>query len=132
MKNEDFILFRAGYNRAVFEITNILNNNTNIEVIKDEILRKQRALFAGNEAYEGNLYKYYDKENNLGYILFDDIYELKGVCIFIKEGIYTELPVEELLFAKQNNKLIQSESFTNKDLATFRYQEWLSKFSHKA
>lgn len=131
---EDFVILKAGYNEAINEVMEIIDKNIYIDeenkkVLKDMILRKQRQHWIGNTEYEGWLYKYYDEQAKIGYILFDDIYELKGVCIFIEEGKYKKIDEKELIFAKNNYKMLASEKFTNKDLISLRYDEWLSKFT---
>lgn len=130
---EDFIILRSGYNQAINDILETVNNNIYIDeenkkVLKDMILRKQRQYLIGNTEYEGFIYKHHDEENNIGYILFDDIYELKGVAIFIEDGTYKELSEKELLYARSENPMKSSEKFKNKDLINLRYEELLSKW----
>jgi hypothetical protein len=129
---EDVIILRAGYNQAINDIVTIINEMNISEddknLIRDRISRKQRQYLIGNTKYEGSLYKYYDKQSNIGYILFDDIYELKGVAIFIEEGTYKELDGKELIYARNQYELIRSEFFSNKDLINLRYKELLDKW----
>lgn len=126
---EEYIILRTGYNQAVNDILETLQDEIeNNPVIKDRILRKQRQYLIGNKEYEGFLYKYHDEEHNIGYIVFDDIYEIKGVAIFIKDGTYNELNEKELIFVKNNNVVRWSEQFKNKDLINLRYEEFLSKW----
>lgn len=129
---EDYIILRSGYDNAINDCLDVIEkldiDRIDKQVIKKEILRKQRAFLIGNKEYEGTLYKYYNEENKLGYIVFDDIYEIKGVCIFVEEGTYTELNKKELVFVMENNPIIFSENFKNKDLINLRYDEWLKKF----
>jgi hypothetical protein len=132
-ENEDFIILKAGYNEAINEVLETIDKNIyldeeNKKVLQDMILRKQRQHWIGNTEYEGFLYKYYDEKTKIGYIIFDDIYELKGVCIFIEEGKFKKIDEKELIFARNNYKIIASEKFSNKDLIYLRYTEWLSKF----
>lgn len=133
-EQEDFLILKAGYNEAINEILEIIDKNIyldeeNKKVLKDMILRKQRLHWIGNAEYEGFLYKYYDEKSKIGYILFDDIYELKGVCIFVEEGKYKKIDEKELIFARNNYKIIATEKFAQKDLIALRYDEWLSKFT---
>ena len=129
---EDYIILRSGYDNAINDCLDVIEkldiDRIDKQMIKKEILRKQRAFLIGNKEYESTLYKYYNEENKLGYIVFDDIYEIKGVCIFVEEGKYTELNKKELVFAMENNPIIFSENFKNKDLINLRYDEWLKKF----
>lgn len=127
---EDYIILRAGYNQAVNDILETLKDQIEINpIIKDRILRKQRQYLIGNKEYEGFLYKHYDEEHKIGYILFDDIYELKGICIFIEEGTCKELDEKELLYAKSEFPVIWADTFKNKDLMNLRYEELLSKWN---
>lgn len=126
---EEYIILRAGYNQAVNDMIEALQSEIETNpVIKDRILRRQRQYLIGNTEYEGFLYKYHDEEHNIGYIVFDDIYELKGVAIFIKDGTYKELEEKELIFVKNNNVVRWSDQFKNKDLINLRYEELLSKW----
>lgn len=126
---EDYIILRAGYDKAVNDILETLKDMSEYDIIKSRILKKQQQYLLGNREYEGFLYKFYDKDNNLGYIIFDDIYEIKGVCLFIKEGKYKELEEKELIFAKNNNLCIWSEKFNNKDYINLKYEELLKPYS---
>ena len=133
-EQQDFLILKAGYNEAINEVLETIDKNIyldeeNKKVLKDMILRKQRLHWVGNTEYEGFLYKYYDEKSKIGYILFDDIYELKGVCIFVEEGKYKKIDEKELIFARNNYKIIATEKFTQKDLIALRYDEWLSKFT---
>lgn len=126
---EDYIILRTGYNQAVNDILEALKDEIEINpVIRDKILRKQRQYLIGNKEYEGFIYKHHDEVNKIGYILFDDIYELKGVAIFIEDGTYKELDEKELLYARSENPMKSSEKFQNKDLINLRYEELLSKW----
>lgn len=134
--NTELIILRAGYDTAINDILNIIDKNTyidaeNKDVLKQQILRKQLQHKIGNTQYEGYLFKYYDTENNLGYIIFEDIFEIKGVCIFIEEGKYINLDEKEILYVKNNFEIKYFESFINKDLINLRYEEWLNKFEEK-
>lgn len=125
---KDYIIIKAGYDCAINEILEELKNLPNYDIIKSRILRKQQQHFIGNREYEGFLYKFYEEENQLGYLIFDDIYGIKGVCIFIEEGTYKELEEDELIYAKNNILCIWKEKFSQKDLINLRYEELLNKF----
>jgi hypothetical protein len=130
---EEYIILRTGYNQAINDILETLNNNIYIDeenkrVLKDMILRKQRQYLIGNAEYEGFLYKHYDEQNKIGYILFDDIYELKGVAIFIEDGTCKELPEKELIYARNAFPVVWCDTFKNKDLINLKYEELTSKW----
>lgn len=121
---DDYIIIRTGYNQAIREVLDIVDD----DVLKDKILRLQRKFWSNKDGYECIIYKYYNEENNIGYILFDDINELKGVCIFVKEKTYIELVAKELIFAKQNYKLVWSEKFDNIEKANEVYLDLLNGY----
>lgn len=133
---QDLIIIRAGYNIAIRDVLDIIDKNIYLDednkiILRNHILKKQSQFLLGNTEYEGSLYKYYDIKNQLGYIIFDDIYELKGVCIFIEEGKYIKIDEKELIHIKNNFEIKYFESFKNKDLINLRYEEWISKFEEK-
>lgn len=122
---DDYIIIRTGYNIAIKEVLDIVDD----DVLKDKILRLQRKYWSNQSGYECIIYKYYDEEHNIGYILFDDINELKGVCIFVKEKTYIGLEAKELIFAKQNYKLVWSEKFNNIEKANEIYLDLLKGYT---
>lgn len=127
---EDYIILRSGYNQAVNDMLEALKDEIETNpVIKDRILRKQRQFLIGNTEYEGFLYKHYDEEHKIGYILFDDIYELKGICIFIEEGTCKELDEKELIHARNAFPVVWCDTFKNKDLINLKYEELTSKWT---
>lgn len=131
---DEYIILRSGYNQAINDVLEVLDKNIyidieNKDVLKDMILRRQKCYLNGQNEYEGSLYKYHDTVNKIGYIIFDDIYEIKGVCIYIEDGTYKELDEKELLFIKKAFSSIWSETFKNKDLINLRYEEFLNKWN---
>lgn len=127
---EDYIILRSGYNQAVNDMLEALKDEIETNpVIKDRILRKQRQFLIGNTEYEGFLYKHYDEEHKIGYILFDDIYELKGICIFIEEGTCKELDEKELIHARNAFPVVWCDTFKNKDLINLKYEELTIKWN---
>lgn len=126
---EDYIIIKAGYDNAVNDILNSLADLPDYDIIKSRILKKQQQYWLKDKEYEGFLYKFYDKENNIGYIIFDDIYKIKGVCLFVKEGKYKELDEKELIFAKNNNVCIWSEKFDNEKTINEKYLQILKPYS---
>ena len=127
---EDYIILRSGYNQAVNDMLEALKDEIETNpVIKDRILRKQRQFLIGNTEYEGFLYKHYDEEHKIGYILFDDIYELKGICIFIEEGTCKQLDEKELIHARNAFPVVWCDTFKNKDLINLKYEELTSRWN---
>lgn len=126
---EDMIIVRSGYNTAINDVLEILKEETDIDIIKDKILRKQRLFGIDNTVFEGTIYKYYHKESNVGYIIYDSLYDYYGVMILVEEGKYKEINEKELIFVRSNFKMIWHETFVNKDLMDLRYKDLLSKFS---
>ena len=72
---EEYIVLRTGYNNAINESLKILSDLKDYEIIENRLKRLQRKNELKNE-YKGTVSKYYDKENKIGFIVLDDIYEL--------------------------------------------------------
>lgn len=125
---EDYIVLKAGYHIAVNEILNSLQNLQDYDIIKDRIMRVQENYEVGKDNYKGNLLKYYDKEKNLGFILFDDIYNLKGVSLLVSEGKYKELEEKELVFVKYTMKPFWNKIYDDKNSIELKYNELLNNF----
>ena len=107
---KDYIILKTGYDIAVKNFLENLKDLPDYDIIKDRILRQQKKYLLGENVYEGNLLKYYDSENKLGYLIVDDIYSLYGVCIFINDKKYKELTERELVFVKKHYHLIWSKN----------------------
>ena len=125
---EDYIILNAGYNTAINDILKKLEDLPDYELIKERILKVKKSHEIGNTKYEGTLYKYYNKNDDLGFILYDDIYTLKGVSLFVTKGEYKELEEKELIFVKNTMKPFWKEVFENKDLINLRYKNLLNNF----
>lgn len=127
---EDFIVLNAGYQTAVNESLEVLSDLENFDIIKDRLLRlgdKERAI-NDKIGYMGNISKYYDRKNDLGYIIFDDIYDINGVMLFVSKKEYKKIDEKELIFIKNNMKPFTSRNYKDKDLIYKEYQEMLNDF----
>lgn len=127
---EDFIVLNAGYQKAVNESLEVLSDLENFDIIKDRLLRlgdKERAI-NDKIGYMGNISKYYDRKNDLGYIIFDDIYDINGVMLFVSKKEYKKIDEKELIFIKNNMKPFTSRNYKDKDLIYKEYQEMLNDF----
>lgn len=125
---DDFIILKTGYDKAINDILENLQDLPNYDIIKDRVLRQQKRYLLNGKEYEGTLLKYYDSENQLGYLIIDDIFELQGVCIFINDKKYKKISEQELVFVKNNYPLIWSETFDAKDINT-KFEKLLELYS---
>lgn len=127
---EDFIVLNAGYQKAIQDSLEILKDLQDFDIIKDRLLRlgdKERAI-NDKIGYMGNISKYYDRKNDLGYIIFDDIYDINGVMLFVSKKEYKKIDEKELIFIKNNMKPFTSRNYKDKDLIYKEYQEMLNDF----
>ena len=126
---EDFFILNAGYQSAINDSLNELSDLYNIDIIKDRLNRiseKHRAIH--DNQYKGTISKYYYKENDLGFILYDDIYELKGIMILVSKKEYKELDEAESIFIKNNFKSFYNLEFENQFKMKTEYNNLLEKF----
>lgn len=126
--SEDYIIMKTGYDIAIEDAIKKLEDLSDFDVIKSRLLRLKKQYEIGNKQYEGSIYKYYDKVQELGFVILDDIYEIKGACIFVEEGTYKELEEKELLWVKDTYEIKTQENFKNIDLIKLRYNDILNKF----
>ena len=54
---QDFIIMKAGYNQAINDILELVDD----DVLKEKIVRKQKAFLFGNKEYKCIITKYYLK-----------------------------------------------------------------------
>lgn len=121
---EDYIILKSGYNQAINDILTIIDD----ESLKEKILKKQKDFLIGNKEYEATIYKYYIKECNMGYVIFEDIYEIKGVLLDLNKNEIIEIPEDEIIKIRQEllpDKTIESN---NKDYIELKYNEILNPF----
>lgn len=124
---EDYIVLKTGYNNAINEALEILTDCTDYEIIENRLKRLQRKNELKNE-YKGTVSKYYDKENKLGFIILDDIYELKGYQILIEDNKYIEIPEKELLYIIKTQEKVWSEDYAYRDRANAVLNSVVVKF----
>ena len=122
---EDYIVLRSGYNKAINEILDNFKDLPNYNIIKYRLDRLKRN-FEGENTIE--ISKYFNKEANIGYIIYDGPNEFKGVGIDIAESTYTELSEEELIFAIENVEKKWNNIYVGEQSANEHYNEFISKF----
>jgi hypothetical protein len=122
---EDYIVLRSGYNKAINEILDDFKDLPNYNIIKYRLDRLKRNFEENNTIEIG---KYFNKEANIGYIIYESPKELKGIGIDIAESTYTELSEEELIFAIENVEKKWSNTYVDETSANEHYNEFLSKF----
>lgn len=96
--NEDYIILKTGYNKAINDILPYIKN----EIEKEDILRKQAIYNGADKEYKGKQSKYWDKSNDLGYIIFEDIFGSVGFMIDLKSKIITRIDNSEIKFIQEN------------------------------
>ena len=124
---EDYIVLKTGYNNAINEALEILTNLKDYDIIEDRLKRLQRKNELKNE-YKGTVTKYYDKENKIGFIILDDIYELKGYQILLEDNKYIQIPEKELLYIIKTQEKVWSEDYAYQDRANAALNSVVVKF----
>lgn len=127
---EDFFILNSGYQLAIKNSLEILSDLPDIDIIKDRLNRlgDKYRIIHDDSKYIGKISKYYDKENDLGYIIFDDIYELKGVMLFVTKKEYKEIDEKELIFIKNTIKPFVSKEYQEQFKMKLEYNELLNNF----
>ena len=124
---EDYIVLKTGYNNAINDSLEILSDFKNFDIIEDRLNRLKRKNELKNE-YKGTVSKYYDKENKIGFIILDDIYELKGYQILIEDNKYIEISESELLYVMKTQEKMWSEDYAYQDRANAALNSVVVKF----
>ena len=131
---EDFVVWSAGYQKAIQDSLEILKDLQDFDIIKDRLLRlsdKERTLKEKN-GYLGKILKYYDKENDLGYLILDDIYGINGVMLFVSKKEYKKIEEKELIFVKNNMKPFMSKEFKNEEELTNEFNSLIKTFKESS
>ena len=121
---EDYIILKSGYNQAINDILTIIDD----ESLKEKILKKQKDFLIGNKEYEATIYKYYIKECNMGYVIFEDIYEIKGVLLDLNKNEIIEIPEDEIIKIRQELLPDTEIEAKNKEYAKLTYENILAPF----
>lgn len=121
---EDYIILKSGYNQAINDILTIIDD----ESLKEKILKKQQEFLIGNKEYVAIISKYYIKECNMGYVIFEDIYEIKGVLLDLNKNEIIEIPEDEIVKIRQELLPDFRTEVKNKEYAELTYQNILAPF----
>lgn len=127
---EDFIVLNAGYQTAIKDSLEILKDLQDFDIITDRLLRlsdRERTLKEKN-GYLGKILKYYDKENNMGYVIKDDIYNIEGNLLLLDIKRIKKLTEKELVFVKNTMKPSMIKEFKNEEELDKEYGEIINKF----
>ena len=127
---EDFIVLNAGYQKAIQDSLEILKDLQDFDIITDKLLRlsdRERTLKEKN-GYLGKILKYYDKENNMGYIIKDDIYNIEGNLLLLDIKRIKKLTEKELVFVKNTMKPSMIKEFKNEEELDKEYEKTINKF----
>lgn len=126
---EDFVILNTGYQKAINDSLNELKDLNEFDLIKsrlDRISEKFR-MCHDETKYKGILTKYYDKKNNLGYVILNDINHIEGILLLLSEQKYEILPEKELIFIENTMKGFKRE-FDNEKEIKKEYNKILNKF----
>lgn len=127
---EDFIVWSAGYQKAIQDCLGEIEHLYDSDIIKDRLVRlsdRERTLKEEN-GYLGKILKYYDKENNMGYVIKDDIYNIEGVLLLLDIKRIEELSEKELVLVKNTMKPSMIKEFKNKEELDKEYEKIINKF----
>lgn len=127
---EDFIVWSAGYQKAIQDCLGEIEHLYDYDIIKDRLVRlsdKERTLKEKN-GYLGKILKYYDKENNMGYVIKDDIYNIEGNLLLLDIKRIKKLTEKELVFVKNTMKPSMIKEFKNEEELDKEYGEIINKF----
>ena len=127
---EDFIILNSGYQAAITDSLKLLKDLNEFDVINDRLSRiaEKHRLINSDSGYEGKISKYYDKRNDLGYIIYDDIFELKGIMIFVSKKECKVIEERDLIFIKNTMEPFSTKEFKIQKLMQLEYDEMLEKF----
>lgn len=95
---EDYIILKTGYNMAINDILPYITD----EFDKNYILRKQAIYNGADKEYKGKQSKYWDKKNDLGYIIFEDVFGTIGYMIDLKTKLPIKIGLDEIKFVQDN------------------------------
>lgn len=127
---KDFIVWSAGYQQAIKDCLEEIKYLYDSDIIKDRLLRlsdRERTLKEKN-GYLGKILKYYDKENNMGYVIKDDIYNIEGDLLLLDIKRIEELPEKELVFVKNTMKPSMVKEFKDEEELDKEYGKIINKF----
>lgn len=128
---EDFIILNAGYQSAIRESLENLKDLNEYDIIKNRLDRiaERYRISHDNNKYKGVLGKYYDKENDLGYLILNDINHIEGVVLLLSNKKYEILPEEELVFVINTIKNFKLKEFNNEQKIKEEYNNILNNFT---
>ena len=100
---KDKIILDAGYDVAINEVLENLKDLKDLpyfEIISDRLERMKWKRRAGE--YEAILTKHYVKDDDVGYIIIDDVNKIRGVMIILSTKEKVELSEYDAIFVKKN------------------------------
>ena len=127
---KDFIVWSAGYQQAIQDCLEEIKDLYNCDIITDRLVRlsdRERTLKEKN-GYLGKILKYYDKENNMGYVIKDDIYNIEGNLLLLDIKRIEKLTEKELVFVKNTMKPSMIKEYKNKEEWDKEYEKIINKF----
>ena len=118
---KDKIILDAGYDVAINEILDNLKDLSNFEIISDRLERIKWKRRAGE--YEAILTKHYTKDDDVGYIIVDDVNKIRGVMVKLNTKEKVELSESDAIFVKKNIPKVFERKFNLDD--SYKIEEYI-------
>lgn len=110
---EDFVILKAGYDQAIQDAFLKLKDLDNYDIIRYRLNKMKESFGKKSTTYKGIMYKFYDKESNTGYIIFDDNFSTKGVIIDISSKEKELITESECIYLIEKMKYVFKKEFDN-------------------
>ena len=110
---EDFVILKAGYDQAIQDAFLKLKDLDNYDIIRYRLNKMKESFGKDKASYKGIMYKFYDKESNTGYIIFDDNFSTKGVIIDISSKEKELITESECIYLIEKMKYAFKKEFDN-------------------
>ena len=118
---KDKIILDAGYDVAINEILDNLKDLSNFEIISDRLERMKWKRSSGE--YEAILTKHYTKDDDVGYIIVDDVNKIRGVMVKLNTKEKIELSESDAIFVKKNIPKVFERKFNLDD--SYKIEEYI-------
>lgn len=118
---KDKIILDAGYDVAINEVLENLKDLPNLEIISDRLERMKWKRRVGE--YEAILTKHYAKDDDVGYIIIDDVNKIRGVMIILSTKEKVDLSESDAIFVKKNITKVFERKFNLDD--SYKIEEYI-------
>lgn len=99
-EKEDKTILDAGYIVAINDAIEIVKETQDNDIIIDRLERLKWNRRVGE--YEAILTKHYTKDDDVGYIIVDDVNKIRGVMVKLNTKEKVELSESDAIFVKKN------------------------------